>query len=113
MPTSGLTKSSNTGPKSSDLDPNEVNQVLKWILSGATERDISEAVANSYPATPPQPLICAALDHIRAAADCDPNVVRGFCVEATRDLYRRMVEIGDFTGALRALKQLSALGRAR
>jgi hypothetical protein len=94
------------------VNPEEVNQVLKWILSGATERDVTEAVTHSYPATPAAPLLQAAVRQIREAANFDPLTVRGWCVEATRDLYRRMVEIGDFTGALRAVKQLADFARA-
>lgn len=111
MPTSGLETSSDTGTRTSDQTPDQVNQVLKWILSGATERDVTEAVAISYPAADPQPLIVAAIGELRQAANCDPLTIRGFCIEATRELFRRMVEIGDFTGALRAVKQLSEIAR--
>jgi hypothetical protein len=109
LPTSGLAKSSATGTRTSEQDPDQVNQVLKWILSGASERDVTEAVTNCYQTTDPQPLILAALHELRQAADADPQTIRGFCIEAVRDLYRRMLEIGDFTGALRAVKQLSEM----
>jgi hypothetical protein len=46
-----------------------------------------------------------------AAGDFDPQKIRGWCVEATRFLYQRMVEIGDFAGALRAVKTLSDLAK--
>ena len=99
-----LTKKCNPAP-----DPTRVNQVFKWILTGATEHDIAEAIATSWPKAEAQPLIVAAVEKLRAAGQVDQQCVLGWCFEATRDLYRRMVEIGDFPGALRAVKQLSEL----
>lgn len=51
----------------------------------------------------------AAVARLGEAAESDPTIVLGFCIEATRGLYARMVEIGDFTSALRAVKQLHEL----
>jgi hypothetical protein len=90
-------------------DPAKVDQVFKWILSGATENDVLEAIAQAWPDEKAKPLIVAAIDQLRKAAQFDPDLVLGFCFESTRDLYRRMVEIGDFPGALRAVKQLAEL----
>lgn len=95
------------------IDPARLNQVFKWILSGATEHDIAEAVAQSWPGQDAQPLIVGAILKIKASADFDQAAVIGFCFETTRDLYRRMVEIGDFPGALRAIKQLADLARTK
>jgi hypothetical protein len=94
-------------PASCEPDPAQLNQVIKWILAGATERDIAEAIAQTYPDATARPLLTAAVQQITKSANYDPRIVRGWCFEATRELYRRMVEIGDFPGALRAVKQLA------
>lgn len=104
-----LTKSSNTS--ATKCDPSQLDQVVKWILAGQSEHDIAEAVRQSWPDAEARPLIVAAATHLSDAASFDVDVVFGWCFEATRDLYRRMVEIGDFTGALRAVKQLHDLSR--
>jgi hypothetical protein len=109
-PTKSPTKSSSIG--TTTCDPTQLNQVFKWILAGATKRDIAEAITQSWPDAQPSPLILAAVEEIRAGGRLDAQVVRGFCAEATRDLYRRMVEIGDFAGALRAVKQLADMAGA-
>lgn len=88
-----------------------VNQVFAWILSGATEHEVSEAIAAAWPDAKPKPLIVAAIQRIRESAAIDAETVTGFCVEATRDLYRRMIADGDFAGALKAIKQLSEIAR--
>ena len=92
-----------------DTDAARVNQVFQWIVQGATEHDILEAMRQAWPQTAHAPLLLAAIDKIRDSSQIDAVTVLGFCVEATRDMYRRMVEIGDFAGALRAVKQLRDL----
>ncbi len=98
-------------PDDSEPDEAAVNQVLKWIVSGATETDIATAVIESYPQHDGTKLLLAALGRIRESARIDSEIVAGFCIEATRDVYRRMVECGDFTGALRAIRLLRDLAR--
>lgn len=46
------------------------------------------------------------MDELTKSADLLPETVRGWCFEVTRDLYRKMTAIGDFAGALRAVKQI-------
>ena len=101
------TKSSNT--LTVKCDQAHVEQVFRWILAGATEYDIDEAVRTAWPDVNPAPPIVEAIAKLREAGAFDQQVVFGWCFEATRDLYRRMVDIGDFPGALRAIKQLADL----
>ena len=93
------------------LDEKRLNQVVKWVLTGATEHDVVDAIKQAWPEDDAVPLITAAIDRLRAAGDFDHQIVLGWCFEATRDMYRRMVDIGDFPGALRAIKQLAELSR--
>ncbi len=87
----------------------KANQVYTWILSGASDFDIAEAITASFPGSDPLPLLKAAIARIHDAAKLDPQTVLGFCFEATRDMYRRMVEVGDFAGACRAIRQMRDL----
>lgn len=95
------------------IDPpsidDQVNQVLRWVLTGATIHDIHEAIRETWPAAEPSELLDQVQQQLGDEADCDADLLRGWCYAATRDLYRRMVEIGDFAGALRAVKLLSEL----
>jgi hypothetical protein len=90
-------------------DPKRVEQVVRWIAAGATESDILEAIAEQWPEEDKRPLIVAALQEITAASQTPPDLAIGWCLQSTRELYRRMVEVGDFTGALRAIKLLADL----
>jgi hypothetical protein len=86
-----------------------ITQVFKWVVAGNGEADIREGMAKNWPGRDAGEVLGAVMMQLRSAADAEPAVVFGWCVEATRDLYRRMVEIGDFAGALRAVKQMSEL----
>lgn len=86
-------------------------QVLDWLLSGASQRDILAAVAAHYPGADAPALIAAATKDVEKAAASPESVLLGWCIEATRSLYRRTLEIGDYVTALRAVKQLSDLAR--
>ncbi len=100
-----LTTSKSTSQKT--CDPAAVHQVFKWIIAGHSEHDVRDAIGEAWPKADPQPLIVAAIQRLADAGEYDAALVRGWCLEATRDLYRRMVEIGDFAGALRAVRDFS------
>jgi ribulose kinase len=70
-------------------------------------------MTQAWPASDLTALVVEAVAEIRRSAAVDPETVQGWCFEATKDLYRRMVEIGDFTSALRAVKQLHQLARSQ
>ena len=81
-------------------------QTLIWLIEGIREGDIRQALRTAYPKANPDALLNQAADHFQTVAEADPEVVRGWALEAFRELYRKMYEIGDFTGALRAAKEL-------
>ena len=83
-----------------------VRQVFRWILAGGSGNDIILAASKKWPGVDASPLIVQAMSQITASADADQDTVRGWCYEATRDLYRRMLESGDLKGAMQAVKQL-------
>jgi len=93
-------------------NPATVDQVLKWVLSGASEHEIAEAIKETYPKDKPEPLIIAAMTKAAGAANADPDTVRGWCFEATRMVYQQAIAAKDFGAALRAIKQIRELSKA-
>ncbi len=104
-------QSNDTLPTTCKLSPDVLGQIRVWILQGATEHDISEAIADKWPDVDSKPAIIATMEQISKTANFDQESLVGFCIESTRYLYQRMVEVGDFPGALRAVKQLSEYAR--
>src|SRR5262245_3944869 len=91
-------------------DPSQVNQVSKWLLDGHTAFDIQESLRQHYPDADHAALLLAAMKAFeKDAENTDSIVVIGWCFAASRDLYRRMIETGDYQGALRAVKQIADL----
>ena len=79
-------------------------QVVSWIVSGASEHDIRDAIAATWPGVTPKPLIVEAMSRLAKAADPDHDSLRGFLFEAVREMYRLARESGDIPSALKALK---------
>jgi len=80
--------------------------VVDWMLQGASGAQILEALAVKFPGIEAREALTAAGNHFEQISNADPRLIRGWCYEATRDLYRRMIEIGDYANALKAVKQL-------
>lgn len=93
------------------VDPERVEQTLVWLLDGARDAEILASVAEHWPGQSTEALLLAVAGKLSEAAETDPDLVRGFCIEATRNVYQKMLAVGDLTGALRAIKQLAELSQ--
>ena len=86
-----------------------VRSAIAWILEANNESDIREALAQKHPEADARATLDAAVQEITAIGDEDPGFTRGWALAATRELVRRMIEIGDFANALRGIKQAAQL----
>ena len=86
-----------------------IHDVFVWILSGACQHDIEKAIAEQHPRANPRSVMVSAMQRIAESAASDPDVVKGWAIEATRQVYQRALEAGDFASALRSLKQIVEL----
>lgn len=91
------------------IDPERVEAVLRWMIAGNRDADILTSIVEAWPDQAIAPLITAAVDQLEKSADFDSRVMIGWAFEATKEIYRRMVETGDLVGALRAVRQLTDL----
>ncbi|TXH50106.1 MAG: hypothetical protein E6Q97_21065 [Desulfurellales bacterium] len=86
-----------------------VEQTVKWLLTGARDADVTAAIKAHWPDQDLHPLINAAIQSLTESGRTEASAVRGWCFEATKTLYAQMVAVGDYAGALRAVKQLYEL----
>jgi hypothetical protein len=84
--------------------------VLQWLISGANEHDIVEALRAKYPDADPRQTMAAVLDKLVAEGQPRPDALRGWVLVSYRELYRRMLEVGDFDGARKVLKNITEIG---
>ena len=97
------------GPEPSTGNDPATYQTLKWITAGHDEKQIREALAAKYPDADPAKTLRAVMEHLANVGAADPQVIDGWCFESARDLYQKMVEVGDFANALRAIKEIHRL----
>jgi len=91
--------------------PSELANHAATVDESQVEHDVAEAVANEFPGADVPALVAAVLAILDNAGQFDPVRVRGFCFSSAHNLYAEMIEIGDYSGALRALKFIEAMTR--
>lgn len=84
-----------------------VPKIYAMVLEGSTRADIEEAAPQLFPRMNVARLLDHAMQSFADVADQPTDVIGGWCLESSRDLYRKMVEVGDYDGALRAVKQVT------
>ena len=91
------------------MSQKEKNAVVQWICSGHTLTDIEAAIASKMPQANKAEIIRAALEQIETSGQINETMVRGYAFESYKMLQAKMMEIGDYQGALKAVKEIVAL----
>lgn len=84
---------------------------MGWVLDGHSEFDLNDAIAQFFPQLKRGDLLARVVGHFQRAGESDPAALRGFCIEAYREIYRRALDIGDLTTALKALARLQVASK--
>ena len=84
---------------------------LRLMLAGHSEAEVRALLKKEAPRLKADAVLGEVATHLANVAAQPDDVRRGYCLEAARELYRRMVEVGDFAGALRALQELGKLAQ--
>lgn len=84
--------------------------VIQWLITGASEADVLEALRAKYPSADVRGTMQAVREHLVAEGTPDADALRGWVLTAYRELYRRMLEVGDFDGARKVLKNITEVG---
>lgn len=87
--------------------PSEVAQVKAWFIEGHPTERVGELIAENFPLADQLQLLQAVGDDLRKDAAVDRDAVRGFAINAFREIYRQAMEAGDFAAAIRAVKLLT------
>ena len=93
-------------------DEKALSESIKLTIEGNTEADIREWLSQTYPDIKATKILKMIPEYLKEKAGEDKTVILGFCLEATKDLYRNLLKIGDFTGALKAIQELSKLSKS-
>lgn len=84
-------------------------QVFGWLLDGQSKGAVLDAIVKLFPKEDPAKLLKEAQQSFALISTEDRGAILGWCMEATRELYRQLKQVGDYEGALRAVAQLHKL----
>lgn len=98
------------GIDTADATPPAPIAVVQWLISGASESDVLEALRAKYPAADVRETMAAVRAHFTGEGQPDTDALRGWVLVSYRELYRRMLEVGDFDGARKVLKNITEIG---
>ena len=82
---------------------------LRLLLEGYSEQDVKDWLREAYSARKAPHVLRACTKQLEASANLPREARLGLILLSLGELYRRMVEIGDYAGALKALKDQSIL----
>jgi hypothetical protein len=85
-------------------------QVIDWLLTGASEQQIREALAQTYPGVDTRLVMGEVQQQLTAAGNPSPDAVRGWALLSYRKLYQQMLAVGDFDGARKVVKEITLIG---
>jgi len=87
-------------------DPAKVQICRGYFLQGAAIDDVLEKCRTDWPGVDLDPILAEVFLTFKHAGEQPPALVLGWCLECARDLYREMRSVGDYPGALNALKEI-------
>jgi hypothetical protein len=90
-----------------EIAPPPAVAVVQWLIIGASENDVLEALKAKYPTADARKTMLAVREHFAAEGQPDTDALRGWVLVSYRELYRRMLEVGDFDGARKVLKNIT------
>lgn len=97
----------NDKPPSTEAD--KIHAVLVWMLEGQSEHSIREAIQGNWPGEDAEPLILKAIRANEDGAAKTRERIESWTIEATKHIYTKCLAIGEYAGAMRAIKQLNEL----
>lgn len=83
--------------------------VLDWLLSGASEQQVAEALVVKYPDADAKAVLSQVQQYLQGAGRPNSDAVRGWALLSYRRLYQEMLRVGDFNGCRQAVKEICAL----
>jgi hypothetical protein len=104
-----MTKANTKAETAIDCKPPPALAVVDWLLTGASEQQVREALQENYPSANGNEIMISVKQHLLAAGSPDPTAVKGWAVMAYRSLYQKMLAVGDYDGCRKVIKEITLL----
>lgn len=105
----GLRNMAENNELASIVTPPPAVEVVDWLLTGASERQVMEALAAKFPGSDRRQIMAAVQQQLKAAGNPDGDAVRGWALLSYRKLYQQMLQVGDYAGAIKCIKEITNL----
>jgi hypothetical protein len=89
--------------------PPATQAVIEWLLTGASEQQVAEALAAKYPGVDGDAAMRSVQTYLQQAGRPNGDAVRGWALLSYRRLYQEMLRVGDFNGCRQVVKEIVAL----
>ena len=84
--------------------------VLLWLIGGESEFDIAKTIKEWPESIKERAEIMEAVqEKLIDSADVDPSLVKGWCLLSMRDIYKKLIDSGDYVNAIKAIKEYKAI----
>ena len=87
-------------------------EVVRLMLEGHSLTDVIEYMQKENKGLTGEQAAQWAFTWFEQSADIPEKSRLGWCLEAYRELYRKMVEIGDFNGAVKCVSEIQKLNKS-
>tara|TARA_Y100000310_G_C20521112_1_gene733729 strand:+ start:487 stop:858 length:372 start_codon:yes stop_codon:yes gene_type:complete len=86
-------------------------EVVRLMLEGHSLSDVIEYMQKGNKQLTSEDATLWAFSWFEQSADIPAKSRLGWCLEAYRELYRKMVEVGDFNGAVKCVTEINKLSK--
>lgn len=87
----------------------ETKEIVGLFLQGGSLLDVENYIKARWPKKDARVMARKALEYFALVASEPAESLYGFCLAGLRDMYRQLVNVGDFAGAVRALQELAKI----
>lgn len=91
------------------VTPPPAQAVIEWLVAGASEQQIVEALKAKYPDVDANNTLTTVADRLAKAGRPDVDAVRGWALMSYRKLYQSMMQVGDYDGCRKVVKEIVSL----
>ena len=89
--------------------PPATTAVVEWLLTGASEAQVMEALQAKYPDINGAAAMRTVQHYLQQAGRPNNDAIRGWALLSYRKLYQEMLRVGDFNGCRQVVKEIVAL----
>lgn len=86
-----------------------IKNIAKLLTEGNAINDVVEFILVENPEVQREQILNAGFDWFVSASNIPEKYIKGWCYEAFRELYRKLIEVGDYNSAIKCVKEINLM----